>query len=143
MHCSLHLSKHMLGGCSTCMKRGEPQGATVALPFGLMTPAGGSMYVSFPGGRMLLECSMSEVMSKVEPVRGQSREDRFRQGFKVKSAEGNPGAPSSPLCILRARHYLNGHVCCSACMLTALCTGIAHMAQFGWRHNYAQRAEFC
>ncbi len=37
----------------------ELQGATVALPFGLMTPAGGSMYVSFPGGLMLLECSMS------------------------------------------------------------------------------------
>jgi len=79
-----------LAGVALVCSQLELQGATVALPFGLMTPAGGSMYVSFPGGLMLLECSMSEVMSTAEPVRGQRREDRFRQRFQGKKCRRKP-----------------------------------------------------
>ncbi len=86
MRCSLHLSKHMFVGCPRVWSQVELQGATVALPFGLITPAGGSIYVSFPGGLMLLECSMSGVMSKAEPAQ---RKIGFVTGFKVAGAEEN------------------------------------------------------
>ena len=82
-----------LAGVALVCSQLELQGATVALPFGLMTPAGGSMYVSFPGVLMLLECSMSEFMSKADPVRVQSflrRRDRFRQSFQGKKCRRKP-----------------------------------------------------
>lgn len=81
----------LVGVALVCSKL-ELQGATVALPFGLMTPAGGSMYVSFPGGLMLLECSMSEVMSNAGFKEGKIG---FVKDFRVKSAEEIRGAPSS------------------------------------------------